>query len=806
MNPKITGAVLAGCLAASAIAQADSGLRRSVEAMRASPGASSFQRIATFANYTNNTDRTAETVSEIVAANAKGTLLVYTDSPGNQIGFVDITNPASPQPAGTLALTGEPTSIDVLGNKYALVAVNTSSDFTNASGDLVVVNLVTKAIVATLALGGQPDAIKISPDRRYAAIAIENERDESLCVGGTSDGLKVSSSTCKAGGGVLGGLPQTPFGNAAGYLAIIDLVGAPEAWTRRDVALTGLAAVAPEDPEPEFVDVNAANRAVVTLQENNHIAIVDLVTGTVTGHFTQGAVSLTQIDTLEKPTLNISLTGSLANIAREADAVAWVPTPQLGNVIATANEGDFVGGSRGFSIFNRSGTVLFDSGNSLDHIAVQHGHYPDDRSENKGNEPEAIEYGSFDGRGHVFVGSERGGFVAVYTMNGAKPRIRQVLPAPFGPEGLLAIPARNLLIVSGENDSPEFGVRSTMMIYQLRAGAPTYPQIVSDDTYGYGTPIPWAALSGMAMLPGRETRMLAVWDSFFGTSKVLRIDASAKPAVIEESFTITGGTGNFDPEGIAIAPDRTLWVASEGNATISSSASTRPNLLIQLDEYGNVVREVGLPAEIVACRDASTARGTLGSGFEGVTVQPLAGGSYRLLVAQQRGWDYTTQDCEALDDDDGGLNSASEPNWSRIWIYDPVADAWTHVHWELAAKPTNSSWVGLSEITYTKNGLVLIERDNRTGDFGALKTLVRIPLATLDDEVVTTAEKSVRDIGPALRRTKGWITDKPEGVAISNTGRVFVVTDNDGVKDWSGETWFLDLGRADRLFPAIAPQ
>lgn len=805
MKLRTMSVVLAGCLAASATAQADTGLRKSVEAMRTNPGASSFQRIATFSNYLNNADRTTETVSEIVAANAKGTLLVYTDSPGEQIGFVDITNPASPQPAGTLAMGGEPTSVDVLGNKFALVAIDTSASFTTASGELVVVNLATKTVVTTLNLGGQPDAIKISPDGRYAAVAIENERDEGLCVGGTSDGLAVSSSTCKNGGGVLGGLPQTPYGNPAGYLAIIDLVGAPATWTRRDVALTGLAAVAGEDPEPEFVDVNAANRAVVTLQENNHIAIVDLVTGTVTGDFAQGSVSLTQVDTLEKPTLNISLTGTLSNIAREADAVAWVPTPTRGNVIATANEGDFQGGSRGFSIFSRAGSVLFDSGNSLEHVAVQHGHYPDDRSENKGNEPEAIEYGSFDGRSHLFVGSERGGFVAVYTMNGAQPRIRQVLPAPFGPEGLLAIPSRNLLVVSGENDAPEFGVRSTMMIYQLKAGAPTYPQIVSDDTYGYGTPIPWAALSGMAMLPGRETRMLAVWDSYFGTSKVLRIDASAKPAVIEESFTITGGTGNFDPEGIAIAPDRTLWVASEGNATVSTSGSTRPNLLIQLDEYGNVVREVGLPAEIVACRDASTARGTLGSGFEGVAVQPLAGGAYKLLVAQQRGWDYTTQECEALDDDDGGLNAASEPNWSRIWIYDPVADSWDHVQWELAAKPENSSWVGLSEISRTNNGYVLIERDNRTGDFGALKTLVRIPQTALDDDVVTTAEKSVRDIAPALRRTKGWITDKPEGVAVSNTGRVFVVTDNDGVKDWSGETWFLDMGRADRLFPTVAP-
>ncbi len=46
-------------------------------------------------------------------------------------------------PTGVLALDGEPTSVDVLGNKYALVAVNTSTNFINTSGKLVVVDITT---------------------------------------------------------------------------------------------------------------------------------------------------------------------------------------------------------------------------------------------------------------------------------------------------------------------------------------------------------------------------------------------------------------------------------------------------------------------------------------------------------------------------------------------------------------------------------------------------------------------------------------------------------------------------------------
>ncbi len=53
---------------------------------------------------------------------------------------------------------------------------------------------------------------------------------------------------------------------------------------------------------------------------------------------------------------------------------------------------------------------------------------------------------------------------------------------------------------------------------------------------------------------------------------------------------------------------------------------------------------------------------------------------------------------------------------------------------------------------------------------------------------------------PDLKATKGWITDKPEGVAITSSGRTFVVTDNDGVEDWSGETWFLILAVSNNYF------
>src|ERR1044072_2145803 len=200
-------------------------------------------------------------VAEIVAATPNGRTLAYTDSAAQEVGFVDINNPTMPAEITTIGVGGEPTSVAVTpSGQWALVVVH------GTPNHLTVIDLSDFTIQTTLPLGGQPDSIAISGDGRYAAIAIENERDEAV-----NDGA----------------MPQAP----AGFLTIIDLVGAPTNWTTRNVSLSGFAARFPFDPEPEFVDINSANEAAVTLQENNHVVIVDLASGTVTQNWSAGTTS-----------------------------------------------------------------------------------------------------------------------------------------------------------------------------------------------------------------------------------------------------------------------------------------------------------------------------------------------------------------------------------------------------------------------------------------------------------------------------------------------------------------------------------
>ena len=115
----------------------------------------------------------------------------------------------------------------------------------------------------------------------------------------------------------------------------------------------------------------------------------------------------------------LSLTYSLTHSLHYCffKGVAWVGDT---GYFASANEGDLDGGSRGWSIIDPvQGSIVWDSGNALELEAVRVGHYPESRSENKGNEPENVFYSKFgNGKAYVFVLAERSNVVFVYDVTG----------------------------------------------------------------------------------------------------------------------------------------------------------------------------------------------------------------------------------------------------------------------------------------------------------------------------------------------------------------------------------------------------
>lgn len=697
-----------------------------------------FNRIAAFPvdeNTPEGADKAAETSAEIIAASEDGMMLIYTDSPSGSVGLIDITDATAPKALGRIDMGGEPTSVTVLGTT-AYVAVNTSADYVNTSGKLVTLDMATKAEVAACDLGGQPDSVARAKDGSFLAIAIENERDEDM-----NDGA----------------LPQMP----AGYVVKLPLKdGAVDCGALQKIELTGLAAVAGEDPEPEFVDVNAAGEIVVTLQENNEIVVIG-ADGAVASHFSAGAVSLEGTDI--KKDGKLDFTGALSDIPREPDAVKWIDADHF----ATANEGDWNGGSRGWTIFAKDGTVVYDSGASFERAIAAIGHFPEGRAGKKGVEPESVEVGTFGGTPLIFIGSERGSVVGVYdATDPAAPKLMQLLPSGIGPEGYVAIPSRNLLISANETDLGEDGAaRSHVMIYERQEAPAAYPAITSEGTEAL---IGWGALSGLVADAEKPGMLYGVSDSIYGAEPAIyTIDATQKPARIVAKTVITrdGAPAQLmDLEGITLDGKGGFWLATEGR-----SDKMVPHGLIRVDEKGKIKTQIGLP-------DALTAAQTR-FGFEGVAKVGDV-----LWMATQREWG----------DDPKGM--------VKLVAYDTEAKEWGAVHYPL--EPKGEGWMGLSEITVHGDHAYIVERDNLIGDKAVVKKIFRVALAdlkpaALGGELPVVAKEEVRDLIPDLKVFGGYVVDKVEGFAIDAAGEGFVVTDNDGVDDSSGETLFFGIGKVE---------
>ena len=698
-----------------------------------------FNRIASFAtplNMAAGEDATRETSAEIITASPDGMTLVYTDSPLGVIGLVDITDPAKPKALGNVEMGGEPTTAHFIGDRV-FAAVNTSESYAKPSGKLVTVDPATHKILAECDLGGQPDSVAAAPDGSFLAIAIENERDEEL-----NDGE----------------LPQMP----AGYLVKLPVRdGAADCAALQKIDMTGLAEIAPEDPEPEFVDINAKGEIVLTLQENNHIVVVGS-DGNVLHHFSAGSVDLDGIDT--KKNGKLDFTSKRDGALREPDSVKWIDDDHF----AIANEGDYKGGARGWTILSKDGTVVWDSGASLERAIAVLGHYPEHRSKSKGVEIESVEIATFNGVPMAFLASERGSVIAAYDISDLKnPVLKQILPSGISPEGLVAIPSRGLLATANEVDlRADGGASAHVMLYQLQDAPASYPMLTSA---GSDPLIGWGALSGLTADPAKPGTLYAVSDSVYGAMPTIyTIDTSRKPAKIVAATLVTrsgDAAQKLDLEGIAFDGEGGFWLANEGN-----SDKLVPHAILHVDAEGAIDKEIGVPVEVLA--------GQTRFGFEGITV--IDG---KLWMAVQRPWGDDPKD------------------QVKLLSYDPEAESWGAVRYPLDKAP-EGGWMGLSEMVRHGDYVYFIERDNQVAEKAAVKQITRVPVsqmvpAELGKDLPVVTKEKVRDLLPDLAAQNGYIVDKVEGLAFDSEGKVWVVTDNDGVDDSSGETLFWSAGKLD---------
>lgn len=805
LAPAVLAAGLIAGIGVTPAVLSASGDTTPANAQTAASGAS-FARTATYPVYENRpegVDIADETVAEISDISEDGKTMVYTDAAGKRIGFLDVSDPGSPKGLGTVSLAtlgnadDEPTSVAVVGEYVLVVISETGKDYENPKGRVDVIKLSDRKKVGSYDLGGQPDSIAISPDGKRAAIAIENERDEDK-----GDG----------------GLPQLP----TGFVQTIKLEGDPASdWKPEPVRFhnedgTPLPKVAeagldtPEDLEPEYVSINSRNQLAVTLQENNGVAIIDLNTNEITSVFSTGSVDLKNVDA--KKDKLIKPTDSLGGVPREPDAIAWIDDEHL----ATANEGDWKGGSRGWSVFDSSGKVVWDAGSSIEDIANRYGLHNNKRAEKKGPEIEGIATATMNGTRYAFVGSERSNFVAVYNVeNPAEPEFVQLLFSTNGPEGILPVENRNMLLVSSEVDEAKNGVRSAVNVYQLSDKKDPQPSIVADKSE-----LGFSALGALTAHPTDAKTLYAASDSALAEGRVYTVDVSDKnaPARITEARSVMQDgkpAEGLDIEGISAREDGGFWIASEGK-------TGDKNAIHRTDGDLNIEETISLPDDV--------AKHIAKWGLEGVdAIDDGKGGEYVYAAIQRPLWkDPEAKKLEALEGD----------NTVRIGRYSTTDKTWEWFSYELDSTDKDGDWIGLSELTVVdKNTLAVIERDKQNGPNAAIKRIMKVTLpdgaeaggaveADSADEApiagsgtapgadgsgsggggaAGTAEESAKpqkvkkavavDVLPKLQALNGWTQEKLEGFTIAADGEAYAVTDNDALDDATGETVFLRLGK-----------
>lgn len=735
--------------------------------------------------------------AEIVAVTGDGLTLAYSNSATGSIGVVDVSNPAAPVLLAEVALPGEPTSVAIHGTT-AIVGVWFDKPSEGAPppaflpGRLYVVDLAVPAapvVNGWVDIGWHPDSSQLV-ERNGALIAIVAIENQPVVLDG--GGLVTDEEA-----------PGSPFDvSPAGLIQVIRLDAQnPAASIVRDVALpqatmTLAGLLYPHDPQPEYVAVHS-DTAAVSLQENNGVAMVDFSDPNaplLLDVFSTGVVASRRADLAEDERISLTedypgLIGTVYDAPEDAggallpgglrmpDSIAFSAD---GSVLYSADEGelDYTGG-RGFSAWSAAGSFLWDDGGRVEGLAARLGQYPEGRSANKGVEMEGMTRATFGGRDFLFVLCERGSFMLVADVSvPAAPRILQLLPTGLEPEGVIAIPSRGLVVTSDEG-------HGTLSIFDAFTGArpvdPAQPVL-----YSASASEPWAALSGFASLPNGKA-LLAVPDNALATS-VFRVEIGGKYAQVSKvgDVTVNGAQAYYDGEGIALdgsilAPALPgVWIASEGDGT------TIPNLLVQVDGAGAVVREIQLPFVVDKGADP---------GLQG-TAQPGAGGQ----KIRSNGFEGV-----CLSDDGRYLFAAIQrdfagefgsPKFARVARYDldqliqnpglqvglRAGGDWEFFFYQLDSDDSDN-WAGLSEIVNLGGDrFAVIERDKGVSIGSTLKKIYEFRLNGLtgDADGIPDASDTVVKTLLADVLADFFPYEKIESLAPTPQGDLWIGLDNDG--------------------------
>lgn len=386
--------------------------------------------------------------SEIISVRHTDGIAALTNIAGS-VDVLDLSDPLEPRLLRRVQIGtafGTPNSVAVHPqHDYFLVVLGTAG----ATGRVAAYRLSDGAFLASAEAGIEPDSIAIAPNGQHAVVANEAE---GVAIGQNGGAGSISIVDLTGFNGVAPGQEL-----AVTTLALPSLANVPGVSTARtdDIARLPIDNT-PGTLEPESVAFTTNSRfAYVTLQENNAVAQVDVLTGQLTffGLFkTSHAADLT-VNGSYQPVENL-------NLFREPDGIAL---DQTGRFFVTADEGDTRNaagsagprGGRTVSVFDaETGALLGDTGSQLDDAAGDASIYPDSRSNRGGSEPEVLDLAHYRGRTLVAVTLERANAVALIDASEpASPEVIDIARVGAAPEGIQFFRRGSRLFVATANEA-----------------------------------------------------------------------------------------------------------------------------------------------------------------------------------------------------------------------------------------------------------------------------------------------------------------------------------------------------------------
>ncbi len=435
-----------------------------------------------------------EDSAEISAFDPVSNQLFITNSVNNTIDFVGITDPTMPEFNLRLELDAFGAGINSVAFNDGILAAALAADPETDNGTVAFFDSAGM-FLNQVTVGALPDMITFTPDGSKLLVANEGEPNDDYTIDPegsvsiidigtfnvntvTFDGVPIEGDVRVFGPGATPAqdfepeyIAVAPDGTQAfvalqenNALAILDL----ETETFEKVVGLGFKdfndPANPIDASNRDDAINIQNWPVFGMYQPDAIAAYEAADGntyvvTANEGDARDYDGFSEEARVEDVDLDPTAFPNADELQKEENLGRLKITTTLGD---TDGDGDFdelyAYGGRSFSIFDADGNLVFDSAAEFEKITAEQipdlfngqDNDPDefdDRSDDKGPEPEGVTIGNFDGRTLAFVGLERVGGVMIYDIsdptNAKFLSYTPNLPEDISPEGILYISAED---------------------------------------------------------------------------------------------------------------------------------------------------------------------------------------------------------------------------------------------------------------------------------------------------------------------------------------------------------------------------